>query len=415
MTTRRQFFGAAAVTAAAVIPALANSAAAGASSDSRVASTNPVSPATPPTLTTPPAPTHPPSPAATTAPRVLVDWHSHFVSKAEIRFLSSRQEPPRLVTDPGGSTFLDSPATASSAAGRLEYSPSDIDARIQHLDQHGIARQLLSHTVAAGLDTMVPLEQLRPLFRSFNDELAEVIRRHPTRFLAVAALPSADPQWAADELKRAQHELGFIGGSLPLNAFATLEGAQTLTPLFNTAQQLKSHFFIHRGPANGTIPGQPPIVIPTDTAYARWGLISNTHLTAGAITLGLTDFLDPYPDVSVEIIMLGGFFPYLIDSWVQAAKANGVADPLRKLRRLYIDPGPYSRNGEWVRLAAEKLGADRILFGTDYGVGGGTRGDVGPALTTLDAALSPQQRTLIYVDNSAALLRSKGRTVQRPV
>ncbi len=103
-----------------------------------------------------------------------------------------------------------------------------------------------------------------------------------------------------------------------------------------------------------------------------------------------------------------GFLPYSIDAWVQAAKSNGVADPLQRLRRLYVDPGPYSRNADWVRLAAEKLGADRILFGTDYGVGGGNRGDVGPAIATLDSALTEQQRQLIYVDNTRALLQAKG-------
>ncbi len=225
----------------------------------------------------------------------------------------------------------------------------------------------------------------------------------------MAALPSADPAWAAQELRRAQHELGFIGGSLPLNAFASLEGARTLAPLFAEAQKLKSHFFIHRAPASPVVPGQPPIVIPTDTDRIRWGLISNSHLASGCDHPRLTDFLDPYPDVSVEVIMLGGFTPYLVSAWEQAAESGDIKNPLERLRRIYFDPGPYSVNGEWVRLAADKIGADRILFGTDYGVGGGARGDVGPAIATLDRVLTPEQRQLIYVDNSQRLLRAKGK------
>ena len=351
--------------------------------------------------------------AEVSSPRVLVDWHSHFVSNAEMKFFASRQQAPRLLTGPDGVTRLDNVDTASAAAAGhpSEFSASDIPARIRHLDKNGIQRQLLTHTVALGLDYSVPLPELRPLFRAFNDELAGVVRQYPDRFLAVAALPSADPEWAAQELKRAHHELGFIGGSLPLNAFATLEGARTLAPLFATAQGLRSHFFVHRGPASSLVPGQPPIVIPGDTAFARWTLISNAHLAGGAITLGLTDFLDPYPDVSVQIVMLAGFLPYLIDSIVAAAQSAGSKDPLAKLRRLYVDPGPYSRIGDWVELAVSKLGADRILFGSDYGVNGGTRGDIGPALETLDRTLTPAQRQLIYVDNSRALLNAKGRAV----
>lgn len=106
--------------------------------------------------------------------------------------------------------------------------------------------------------------------------------------------------------------------------------------------------------------------------------------------------------------MLGGFLPYLIDTIVPAAHKAGVADPLARLRRLYLDPGPCSRNGEWVKLAVAKLGADRILFGTDYGVGGGDHGDSGPGLATLDKVLTARQRQLIYSDNSRQLLARKG-------
>jgi predicted TIM-barrel fold metal-dependent hydrolase len=341
--------------------------------------------------------------------RVLVDWHSHYASNAEVRFFAARGQAPRIVTSADGVARLQNVDTASFAAGSpAVFSASDIPARIRHLDQHGIQHQLLTQTVALGLDATIPIDELRPLLRAYNDELAEVVHRYPGRFFGVAALPTADPEWAAAELERAHRDLKFIGGSLPLNAFATLEGARTLAPIFAIAQRHRSHFFIHRAPASSRVPGQPPVVIPTDSDYARWTLISNSHLAAGGITLGLTDFLDPYPDVTVQIIMLAGFLPYLIDAIVPAAEKSGVKDPLQKLRRLYIDPGPYSRIGDWVELAASKLGADRILFGTDYGVNGGTNGDVGPAIATLDAALTPQQRQLIYIDNSRALLESKG-------
>jgi predicted TIM-barrel fold metal-dependent hydrolase len=345
-----------------------------------------------------------------TAYRVLADWHSHYASKAEVDFFSGRQQAPRILTSADGMTRLQNVDTASAAAGGpAPFSASDIAARIRHLDQNGIQKQLLTQTVALGLDATIPIEELRPLFSAFNDELASVVQQHPDRFLGVAALPTADPAWAAAELTRAHRELGLIGGSLPLNAFATLEGARTLAPVFDAGQKHASHFFIHRAPASDKVPGQPATVIPADTAYARWTLISNAHLAAGGITLGFTDFLDPYPDVTVQIVMLAGFLPYLIDSIVPAADKAGVKDPLARLRRLYIDPGPYSRIGDWVELAASKIGADRILFGSDYGVNGGIHGDIAPALATLDKALTPEQRQLIYVDNSRNLLKLKGR------
>jgi predicted TIM-barrel fold metal-dependent hydrolase len=63
---------------------------------------------------------------------------------------------------------------------------------------------------------------------------------------------------------------------------------------------------------------------------------------------------------------------------------------------------------DWVRTGIQQLGADRILFGTDYGVGGGARGDVSTSIATLEKALTPQERQTIFVDNSRALLKAKG-------
>ena len=340
---------------------------------------------------------------------ILVDWHSHWISPSEVRLLAKRAAAPRVFTNAEGVEVFENLTTASFVARKP--SPlvlSDLAHRAKHLEANHVQRQLLSYTVANGYDASLPLEDVRPYFRALNDDLAEVVRKYPDRFLGVAALPTGDPVWAAQELERAHKELGLIGGALPMNAFASLKGAQTLAPIFATGQKYRSHFFVHRAPASPLVPGQPPVIIPEDTDALRWSILSNAHLANGAITLGLTNFLDPYPDVSVQLIMLGGFFPYLFAGGVKDWGERIGGDPIERLRRVYFDPGPYSRNGKWVSLAVETIGADRLLFGTDYGVGGGIRGDVAPAIATLDSVLTPAQRQAIYVDNSRALLKSKG-------
>jgi predicted TIM-barrel fold metal-dependent hydrolase len=355
----------------------------------------------------------PPVPAPSVDPLVLVDWHSHVITPGEIAYLSGRTKAPRVYTDNQGRSVLENVTTVSAAAGKPSVtSASDIETRVKHLDASGVQRQLLSYTVALGYDATLPVEELRPFYRTLNDDLAAILAKYPGRFLGVAAVPTTDPAWAAQELARAHKELGFIGVAVPLNAYATLESARTQAPLFEAAQKFGSHVFVHRAPASNQLPGQPPLVVPTDLGGTRWSVISNTHLVNGAITFGLSDFLDPYPDVTVQVIMLGGFFPYLIDSIVASGPRLGIKDPLERLRRIYLEPGPYSStNGEWVALAAEKFGADRILFGTDYGVGGGTSQDrLAPSIASLNKALTPAQRQQIYVDNSRALLKARGIT-----
>lgn len=356
-------------------------------------------------------PAQPAAAPETPAPPVLVDWHSHVITPGELKALAARAKAPRVTLDEKGQSLLENATTVSAAAGRPSVTlASDIETRIRHLDASNVQRQLLSYTVALGYDATLTVEEQRPFFRTLNDELAAILRKYPNRFLGVAAVPTGDPEWAAEELARAHRDLGFIGVALPLNAFATLESARTQAPLFAAAQRHASHVFVHRAPANPQLPGQPPLVVPSDLGPLRWGVISNTHLVNGALTLGLSDFLDPYPDVTVQVIMLGGFLPYLIDTIVASGRRIGIADPLARLRRIYLEPGPYSStNPEWVALAAAKFGADRILFGTDYGVGGGTSVDrLQPSIAALNKALTPQQRQLIYSDNSRTLLKVHG-------
>jgi predicted TIM-barrel fold metal-dependent hydrolase len=103
--------------------------------------------------------------------------------------------------------------------------------------------------------------------------------------------------------------------------------------------------------------------------------------------------------------MLGGSIPYVIEHIQQSARRSGGADPIEKLRRLYLDPGPYSLTPRSVVSAVRAIGADRILFGSDYG----PSPDVGAAIKSLDASeLTEDERHQIYEGNGLKLLKKTG-------
>lgn len=337
----------------------------------------------------------------------ITDWHTHVITPAELRILGQRDRAPRIVTHADGRRFIERATDATGPATRpfpLWDTATDIDARLRHLDENGIERQILSYAVPLGYDAALSADEIKPLFRGINDDLAALVRSHPGRFSALAALPTSDLDWAVDELERAHATPGFIGAALPLNAFSTLKGAQTLAPLFEVAQKHRSHLLIHRGAASAAIPGQPPVLPVEDTEWARTSLLSDSQLAAGVITLGLTDFLDPYPDVTVQVVMLGGSIPYVVEHIRQWGEFSGLkTDPAAKIRRLYFDPGPYSTTPRSVRAAVDAFGADRILFGSDYG----PMPSIRAAIDTLDGILTGEERRLIYVENGRALLAAK--------
>src|SRR5438876_6562908 len=84
--------------------------------------------------------------------------------------------------------------------------------RLKEMDEAGIDFQVLSHSIPGlqGVDAATGV----PLARRVNDRLHEAVQAHPDRFAAFAALPTADPHAAADELDRTVTQLGFKGAMI---------------------------------------------------------------------------------------------------------------------------------------------------------------------------------------------------------
>jgi predicted TIM-barrel fold metal-dependent hydrolase len=99
--------------------------------------------------------------------------------------------------------------TGGSVAERLE----DVGGlRLKEMDEAGIDLQVLSHANPGlqGVDAAIGV----PLARRINDRLHEAVQRHPDRLAAFAAVPTADPKAAADELERTVTRLGFKGAMI---------------------------------------------------------------------------------------------------------------------------------------------------------------------------------------------------------
>ncbi|MDW5266060.1 MULTISPECIES: amidohydrolase family protein [Acidobacteriaceae] len=337
----------------------------------------------------------------------IVDWHTHWFAPSELALLKKRKEAPRLVEE-SGDRYILTPSNATGLGGKFHVLErhTNLESRIPYLKKNGVKRQIISYTIPIGYDSVVSAPEMKELLRGFNDDLAAVVRKHPDVYSGLAGLTTTDVAWSAQELERTHREHGFYGGSLPLNAFATVEGARHLAPIFEVAQKQKSHLLIHRGAASPDIPGQPTYVVPKDNEPARRGLQTDSQLAAGAITLGLSDFLDAYPDVTVQVIMLGGFIPYLAEEIREATQRDNTPDPLQRLRRIYFDPGPYSVLQRSVELAAETFGSDRILFGSDYGPAPALE----PAISKIGGSsrLTAEDKRNIFSANAKQLLARHG-------
>src|SRR5204863_1129703 len=133
---------------------------------------------------------------------------------------------------------------AAGGSGGLEERLDDLGAlRLTEMDESGVDFQVLSHSVPGlqGVDAAAGV----PLARRVNDRLHEAVRAHPDRFAAFAALPTADPHAAADELDRTVTQLGFKGAMINGLTNSVFHDDERFWPIYERAAALDVPIYIH--------------------------------------------------------------------------------------------------------------------------------------------------------------------------
>lgn len=78
----------------------------------------------------------------------------------------------------------------------------------------------------------------------------------------------------------------------------------------------------------------------------------------------MTDFLDDFPNVTIQIANLGGTLPFVAERLVAISFRDSVPPPDFSLRKnVFFDTASFGKNS--INLACEVFGADRIIYGTD--------------------------------------------------
>jgi 2,3-dihydroxybenzoate decarboxylase len=125
----------------------------------------------------------------------------------------------------------------------IEERLDDVGAlRLREMDESGVDFQVLSHSIPGlqGVDAATGV----PLARRVNDRLNEVVRAHPDRFAAFAALPTADPRAAADELERTVTKLGFKGAMINGLTQGVFHDDERFWPIYERAAALDVPIYI---------------------------------------------------------------------------------------------------------------------------------------------------------------------------
>jgi 2,3-dihydroxybenzoate decarboxylase len=235
------------------------------------------------------------------------------------------------------------------------------------MDEGGVDLQVLSHGAPAA--QKLPPEFAVQVARETNDRLQKIIETHPTRFAGFATLPTADAKAAADELERTVTKYNFKGAMIHgLTNGTEFLDKKPFWPVFERAQALDVPLYLH--PATGVdtahvLSGHPELIGP----MWSWGVDTSTHV----LRLIFSGVFDNFPAAKLLLGHMGEGLPYALwrldsrwDFHDHKGIELGLGYPSEYLRRnLWVTTSGVC-SAEPLRCAVDALGADRVMFATDY-------------------------------------------------
>jgi uncharacterized protein len=239
--------------------------------------------------------------------------------------------------------------------------------RLADMDETGLDVQVLSLT-APGVQSLEP-QQAVALATASNDFLAETVRGRPDRFQGVATLPTPDPAAAARELERGVRDLGLNGAMLFGRTRERNLDDQANWPIFEAAAALRAPLYIHP---------QSPLPAVREAIYSGYDEALNGALSAFGLgwhyetgvqilRLVLAGVFDRWPDLQIvtghwgEVVL---FYLDRIDNLAGPAKLNRPVSDYFRANVSITASGMWSQR--YLRWAIEVLGAERIMFSSDY-------------------------------------------------
>jgi predicted TIM-barrel fold metal-dependent hydrolase len=238
--------------------------------------------------------------------------------------------------------------------------------RLAYMDAAGVDVQVLSFgspgPQAFGADEAIPMA------RDANDVAHDMVKKHPDRFAAFAAVATADPREAAKELERCVTKLGFKGTMIHGHQQGEFLDAKKYWAIFEAAESLGVPIYLHPTLAHPAAMGSY-FDGYEDLARAAWGFGVDTSIHF--LRIVFAGVFDKYPKLQFILGHLGECLPFamhrLNDHTYRSAARRGLKrQPIDYLKENML----VTTSGNWYEPAFVctmlALGADNILFAVDW-------------------------------------------------
>ena len=252
----------------------------------------------------------------------------------------------------------------------------DLDHRFRILDEFGDVRQVIT-LGQPPIEALAGPGDSPAVAREANDGLAELVARHPDRFIAFAAsLPLNNVDACLREIERAIDQLGARGVMIYTNAGGKPLDAPEFRPLFDEIARRDVAVWLH--PARGA--SMPDYQAENASAYEIWWALGWPYETSAAMArLVFSGVFDRHPNLKIITHHMGGLVPYLEGrvgyGWDQLGVRTSHVDysillrslkkrPIDYFRQFYADTALFGSSAA-TRCGLAFFGADRALFASD--------------------------------------------------
>ncbi len=238
----------------------------------------------------------------------------------------------------------------------------DPQVRMKECDKHGVHVQVLSvipvlfHYWAKGRDAL-------QTSRYFNDYIAEVVSRHPGRFVGLGTVPLQDVDLAVEELERCMNELGMVGVEIGTHINHWNLSAPELFPFYEAAEKLDAAVFVHPWDMMGKE--------EMERYWLPWlvGMPAETSRAICSMIFG--GVFEKFPAMKVAFAHGGGSFPGTVSRVEHGFNVrpdlcaiDNDKNPKSYLGKFYIDSLVHDER--ILDYLVDLMGADRIALGSDY-------------------------------------------------
>lgn len=247
----------------------------------------------------------------------------------------------------------------------------DMDARrLSDMDATGIDVQLLMLT-SPGVQMFDPVEACA-LAASSNDQLAQTIAKHPSRFSGLAAFAPNAPDAAAREIERSVNHLGLKGALVNSHTQGRYMDDEFFWPIFEACEALDVPLYIH---PNTPSPQMVEPFLSRCLDAAIYGFQAETGLHV--LRLIVSGLFDRFPKLKIVLGHCGEGLPfwlYRIDFMhagiVRSARSEGV-QPLKRRPSEYLRENFYFTTSgmPWepaITFVQQQMGYDRVMYAMDY-------------------------------------------------